>query len=180
MEVISIKGLANIITATRIIGAIMLMFTTPFSRPFWAVYLYCGVSDMVDGPIARAMHQQSDFGAKLDSIADTVFVFSALFTVLPAVVIPAWFWIDAIIVTLIRGGSYWIGYKKYRMFSALHTYANKATGGVLFCMPVLIDVLGTTAAGIILGVFATLSACEELLITAVSTNLDRNRKSFFI
>ncbi len=180
MEVISIKGLANIITATRIIGAIMLMFTTPFSRPFWVVYLYCGVSDMVDGPIARAVHQQSDFGAKLDSIADTVFVFSALLTVIPAVVLPTWFWVVAAIVMSIRVAAYGIGYKKYRMFSALHTYANKATGGVLFCMPVLIDVLGTTASGIILGVFATLSACEELLITAVSKNLDRNRKSLFM
>lgn len=177
---ISIKNLANLITATRIAGAIVLIFTAPFSRPFWAVYLYCGVSDMVDGPIARALRQQSDFGAKLDSIADTVFVFSTLLTVIPAVVIPTWFWVVATIVMSIRVAAYLIGYKKHRVFSALHTYANKATGGALFCMPVLIDVLGINPAGIILGVFATLSACEELLITVVSTNLDRNRKSFFI
>lgn len=177
---ILIKNLANLITATRIAGAIVLIFTAPFSRPFWAVYLYCGISDMVDGPIARSMRQQSNFGAKLDSIADTVFIFSALLTVIPAVVIPTWFWLCAIIVTSIRIISYLIGYKKYRVFSALHTYANKATGGALFCMPVLIDLLGITAAGIILGVFAMLSACEELLITAVSKDLDRNRKSLFI
>lgn len=177
---ISIKNLANIITATRIAGAVMLMLTVPFSRPFWAMYLYCGVSDMVDGLIARAMRQQSDFGAKLDSIADVIFVFSALLTVIPAVVIPIWFWACVIIVMLIRGISYLIGYKKYRVFSPLHTYANKATGALLFCMPVLIDALGITVSGIILGIFAMLSSCEELLITALSKNLDRNRRSLFI
>lgn len=177
---ISIKNLANMITATRIVCAVMLMFTTPFTWPFWALYIYCGLSDIADGFIARIMRQQSNFGAKLDSIADAVFVFSAILTVFPAIVVPTWFWICAAIVTSVRAAAYLIGYRKHRVFSALHTYANKATGGLLFCMPILIDALGMTVAGIILCVFATLSSCEELLITALSKDLNRNRKSLFV
>lgn len=174
------NNLANVITVTRIVCAVMLMFTTPFSLPFWAMYLYCGISDMLDGLVARILKQQSNLGAKLDSIADMVFVFSVIITVVPAVVIPVWLWICAIIITLIRVAAYLIGYKKYRMFSALHTYANKATGGLLFFAPVLIYGLGITAAGIMLCLLAALAACEELLITILSKELNRNRKSLFI
>lgn len=175
-----INGLANMITATRIACAVILMFTTPFSLPFWAMYIYCGVSDMADGLVARILQQQSSFGAKLDSIADMAFIFSAVMTVVPAVVVPAWLWICAIIITSIRVAAYLIGYKKYGAFSALHTWANKAAGGLLFCTPVLIHVMGITAAGIMLCVLAALSSCEELLITVLSKDLDRNRRSLFV
>lgn len=168
------------VTATRIVGAVILMFTTPFTLPFWALYLYCGMSDMLDGLLARTLKQQSDLGAKLDSIADMAFVFSVLITIISAVAIPVWLWICVMIITSIRITAYLIGYKKYRMFSALHTYANKATGGLLFCAPVLIYGLGITVAGIMLCLLAALSSCEELLITVLSKELNRNRKSLFI
>lgn len=143
------------------------------------MYIYCGVSDIIDGQIARIMNQQSNFGAKLDSIADTIFVFSAIITVAPAVVIPSWLWICVIIIMFVRVTAYLIGYKKYHTFSSLHTYANKATGLLLFCSPILIYVLGITASGIILCILAFLSSCEELLITILSKDLNRDRKSFF-
>lgn len=177
---IHINNLANIITATRIVGAGILMFTIPFSLPFWAIYLYCGMSDMLDGLLARILKQQSDLGAKLDSIADMAFAFSVLITLISAVAIPVWLWICISIITFIRMATYLIAYKKYRRFSALHTYSNKAAGGLLFCAPVLIYGLGITAAGIILCFLAALSSCEELLITVLSKELDRNRKSLFV
>lgn len=177
---IPIKNLANMITASRIVCAVILMFTTPFSVLFWALYIYCSINDMADGMIARITRQQSSFGAKLDSIADVVFVFSLIITVGSTVVIPTWCWICAIIVTFIRVTAYLIGYQKHHTFSALHTYANKATGGLLFCMPILIYIFGFSVAGVILCIFATLSSSEELLITVLSKDLNPNRKSLFV
>lgn len=177
---LSIRELANAITVTRIVCAGFLLFTIPFSLVFWVLYLYCGASDLADGLIARALKQQSDFGAKLDSIADTVFFFSAGIAVIPAFVIPAWIWISAVAIALVRAASYLIGYRKYHVFSALHTYANKATGVFLYVTPVLGMRLGVTATGIMLCGLAAFSAGEELLITGRSKDLDRNRKSIFI
>lgn len=174
------NNLANVITVTRIVCAVILMFTTPFALPFWVMYLYCGISDMLDGLVARMLKQQSNLGAKLDSIADMVFIFSVIITIFPAVVIPVWIWICAIIITSIRVTAYLIGYKKYRMFSALHTYANKATGGLLFFAPILIYGLGITVAGVTLCLLAVLSSCEELLITVRSKELNRNCKGLFV
>ena len=37
------------------------------------VYSVCGVSDVVDGTLARLTGSESSFGAKLDSIADILF-----------------------------------------------------------------------------------------------------------
>lgn len=176
---LSIKNLANIITITRLVCAVILLFTVPFSLLFWVLYLYCGVSDLADGLIARIMKQQSDLGAKLDSIADTAFFLAIVIAVISAIVIPSWIWSGVIIIALIRIMTYWIGYKKYHRFSALHTYANKITGGFLFGAPVLYWKLGITATGMVLCFLAILSACEELLITVRSKGLDRNCKSIF-
>ncbi|MGE4353846.1 MAG: CDP-alcohol phosphatidyltransferase family protein [Oscillospiraceae bacterium] len=177
---LSIKSLANIITITRFVGAVLLLFTNPFSLLFWVLYGYCGVSDLADGLAARTMKQQSDLGAKLDSMADMAFFFALIVVVAPAVVIPEWIWICVVVIALIRVTAYGIGYKKYHRFSALHTYANKATGVFLFGIPALYEILGTTATGIILCVLAAFSTGEELLITVLSKDLDRNRKSIFI
>ncbi|WP_273193296.1 CDP-alcohol phosphatidyltransferase family protein [Bifidobacterium tibiigranuli] len=143
------------------------------------MYLYCGMSDILDGLLARILKQESDLGAKLDSIADMAFVFSVLIAIVPAVAIPMWLWICVVIIASIRMAAYLIGYKKYHVFSACHTYANKATGGLLFCAPVFVYWLGITPAGIILCLFAALSSCEELLIAVLSKELNRNRKSLF-
>lgn len=49
----------------------MLMISSTFnSVTFWVCYLWCGISDMLDGLLARKFGQQSMTGAKLDSISD--------------------------------------------------------------------------------------------------------------
>lgn len=177
---LSIKNLANMITVTRLVCAAILLFSAPFSLLFWVLYAYGGASDLADGLVARAMKQQSDLGAKLDSVADIAFFLASIIAVVPSIVIPLWIWICMIVIALIRAAAYLIGYKKYHMFSSLHTYANKVTGGFLFGAPILYMLLGTTATGVILCLLAVLSACEELLITVLSKNLDRNCRSVFI
>ena len=93
------------------------------------------------------MEQQSDLGAKLDSAADAAFFLAMIIAVVPAIVIPLWIWVGVIVTALIRITAYWIGYKKFHTFSALHTYANKAVGGFLFGTPVLIYGVGRNCHG---------------------------------
>lgn len=166
-----IKNLANIITITRLICAVILLGSVPFSTLFWGLYVYCGVSDFLDGLVARTMMLQSDLGAKLDSISDATFFFAVLFVVISSIIVPSWVWICTIIIMLIRVLAYLMVYKKYRTFSDLHTLGNKITGGFLFGVPVLYEVFGVTATAIILILLATFSACEELLITVLSKKL---------
>ena len=47
------KFIPNFITLIRIIGTSLLIFTEPFSNIFFILYFLCGVSDTLDGYIAR-------------------------------------------------------------------------------------------------------------------------------
>jgi CDP-diacylglycerol--glycerol-3-phosphate 3-phosphatidyltransferase len=150
-----------------------------FSRMFWILYLYGGISDLIDGPIARRLKQQSNFGAKLDSIADLAFLMAIFFLIAPSLVIPIWLWICVGAIALTRVISYVIGYIKYHTFSSLHTYANKVTGAFLFGIPFLYMEFGIVVTGIILSILAFISSFEELIITVRATELNRDIKSIF-
>ena len=70
------KNLANYISISRIILAILLLFTEPLSIYFFTIFILCGISDVLDGYIARNHGENTSFGAKLDSFGDIVFFLS--------------------------------------------------------------------------------------------------------
>ena len=55
------KYIANLITALRIIVAIAMLFTIPLSVPFFWLYAVGGLSDMIDGTVARRCGSAGDF-----------------------------------------------------------------------------------------------------------------------
>ena len=120
----------------------LLVLSEPMSALFWVWYVCGGLSDLIDGPVARKLHQQSALGAKLDSIADIVFIACVCFAVLRSVVFPVWVIAGAIGIALVRFVSYGVGYRKYRTFATIHTWLNKATGFLLFIFPVLFALIG--------------------------------------
>ena len=64
------KHIANIVTSCRIIFSILMLFFPVFSPWFYVMYLLCGLTDMVDGTIARKTNTVSTFGARFDTAAD--------------------------------------------------------------------------------------------------------------
>jgi len=177
--VTGIKHLANGITASRFVFAALVLYTKPFSPLFWVWYLCGGISDLLDGPVARWLGQPSETGAKLDSAADFLFVLCVGIAVVRRTVFPVWVLICVGVIALVRLAAYGVGYFKYRTFSALHTLLNKAVGILLFTFPVLYRLFNISATfGIVCGV-AFVSAVEELILTIRSKELDCNRKSLF-
>jgi CDP-diacylglycerol--glycerol-3-phosphate 3-phosphatidyltransferase len=47
------KHIANIVSLSRVAGAIILFFCKDISALFLSVYVFCGFTDLIDGPIAR-------------------------------------------------------------------------------------------------------------------------------
>ena len=140
----------------------------------------CGLSDILDGFIARKMNISSKSGAILDSVADLIFIAVMLLIFVPILSFELWLliWITAIAV--IRLSSLIIGFIKYQAFAYLHTYANKITGVVLFCFPVLYHLTDLTITGMVLCSIASLSALEEFVITIKEKELNRNIFGLFI
>ena len=155
-------------------------FVAPFSCKFWACYFCGGLSDVLDGFVARKLKQQSTAGAKLDSIADLTFAIAIFIVIIKNIHISKLIWQFIILIILLRGASYSIVYYKYHTFAALHTYANKATGILIFVFPLLYILLDITITEIILCVIALISSLEELVIIIKSKELNLNCKSIFI
>ncbi|WP_182534325.1 CDP-alcohol phosphatidyltransferase family protein [Fontibacillus panacisegetis] len=170
------KNLPNGISLLRIFLSVLLLFLEPFSNTFWIVYFVCGFSDMIDGYLARKYNLQSQLGEKLDSIADTAFIVVMAVVLVPELSIPMGICIWIVMIAMIRVASLLVGYYKFYEYVSLHTYANKATGLLLFGAPFFIDKTNIYLLGGIICTIASLSAIEELVIQITSKEMSRNVK----
>ena len=127
-----VASIPNIISALRILGAICLLLFHPGSVAFWVVYVLCGISDMLDGYLARKLHAESRTGAVLDSVADICFVACCAIRLIPVMQIPTWLWIWAGIIVAIKIVNQVSALAVCKRFCFPHTKANKMTGLLLF------------------------------------------------
>ena len=155
------KQAANFITICRIFGSILLLFFPVFSSAFYILYLFCGFTDMVDGTIARKTNAESAFGARLDTVADFVFVIVSLIKFLPAMDIPKWLWGWMAVIVAIRVRNMMFGWIFSRKVIALHTILNKLTGSLLFLLPLSLHVIELKYSAVVVCAVATVSAVQE-------------------
>lgn len=155
------RTIPNAVTGTRILLGFLLLAFPVFSLNFYLCYLLGGLTDMIDGPLARKMKAESDFGARLDTIADTVFSAAAAFRVLPAVELPhtIWTWIG--IIALIKIINILSGLIMNHIYPAVHSLANKGVGFLLFIFPLTCQWIAPAKAAAFLCAFATFAAVQE-------------------
>lgn len=153
--------MANLVTGCRILCSIWMLFCPAFSLWFYVLYLLCGLTDMVDGTIARKTNTVSKFGAKFDSIADFIFVAAALVKLLPAMHIPNWLWIWILVIAIIKIINVVSGFVCEKRLVVEHTIMNKATGLFLFLFPLTLPFIELTYSAIVVCSIATLAAIQE-------------------
>lgn len=172
-EVFIKMNVANVITFLRIIGTLFLMLTVPFSKRFFVLYTFTGITDALDGFAARKFKCATEFGAKLDSAADLLFYSVMIFKIMPElyIILPHWIWYMVVLVVVIRVISYIVTAVKTHRFMSNHTYLNKLTGFCVFIIPYVVnlsdlDVVFCATSCVI----AIVAAVQEL---AYSLNLRR-------
>ena len=156
-----IKHIANIVTVSRILGSILLLAFPAFSTEFYIVYILCGFSDMIDGTIARKTNSTGELGAKIDTVADLVFVTVSLIKILPALSIPQWLWIWGAAIAIIKIGNIVWGYVFRKQFISLHTPINKLTGLLLFILPLSLSFTELKYSSAAVCSIATFAAIQE-------------------
>lgn len=156
------RYIANIITGGRVIGAILLLFFQPFSVGFYVIYLLCGVSDMIDGAVARKTNSISGFGAKLDTVADAIFMGTVCYKLLPTVHLPHQIWVWIIVIATIKLSSIVFGLLRRKTLVSIHSLLNKVTGVVLFLLPLTIQVIEQEYSFTIACLIATFATIQEL------------------
>ena len=154
-----VKYIANIVTGCRIFGSALLLFLPVLSVAFYSIYIICGLSDMIDGTIARKTNSTSEIGSKMDTIADLVFVIVSLIKILPIITIPKWLWGG--VIAIMRISNIIWGYVSKKQFISLHTIMNKVTGLLLFLLPLTISFVELKYSSIVVCCCATLSAVQE-------------------
>ncbi len=153
--------MANIITSIRILCSIALLFFPPLSPAFYALYLSAGITDMIDGPIARKTKTVSEFGSKLDTIADLIFVVVCLIKLIPVMNTPLWLYIWIGAVALIKVANVVIGLVRQKKFMAVHSVINKVTGALLFVLPLTFAFLKVKYSMSVVCAVATVAAVQE-------------------
>ena len=72
------KFIPNIITCLRILASLLILFVP--NKWFFPLYFFAGLTDMLDGWLARKMSWTSPFGTFLDSLADLLFFLASSFS----------------------------------------------------------------------------------------------------
>lgn len=152
---------ANRITYSRILLSAVLLFLPTVSIAFGIVYLLCGFSDMADGLVARKTHTESEKGARLDSIADLVFVAVCAVKLLPLIRLDAWLWIWIGLIALIKLTNLAAGYIRKGRPEMPHTWANKLTGLLLFILPAAMQLVNITYPATFICAVASFAAVQE-------------------
>ena len=153
--------MANTKTFFRIAAGIVLLFYPMFSPAFYVFYIVAGVSDMLDGFVARKTNTASRFGARLDTIADFVLVVVCLIKLLPILRIPAWLYIWIGIIALIKVINIISGFAVQKKLVAVHSVMNKATGALLFLLPLTIPAVPLKYSAVVVCAAATFAAIQE-------------------
>ena len=165
--------MANAITGIRIVISALLLFCPIFSPAFFMLYIAAGASDMIDGAVARKTGTVSEFGSRLDTFADIVFVAVCLIKVLPVLDVPVWLYIWIAIIAFIKVASIAVGFIRQREFISVHSMLNKMTGGLLFVLPLTLSFINLNYSGTIVCAVATFAAIQEghLIRTGAEENV---------
>lgn len=129
------KQLANIITASRIIAAIVLFFFSSITGVFLALYFYCGFSDLIDGPIARKTGSVSVIGAMLDTVGDVLTYLALAKIMIMQQLVPIWVIAWMLVTAVGFAASGFIALKRHGKFSLVHSLFGKILGGSVFVLP---------------------------------------------
>ena len=175
------KNLPNLITISRIAAALLLIPLRAFSAVFFVVYTYCGISDVLDGALARGLDSASENGARLDSAADIAFYAIMVFKIFPIVrsELTPLIWCIIGAAVLLRVICYITAAVKYRRFAALHTYMNKLTGFLVFSVPYIFLLPFFKWVCLPISIVAVIAAAEELIIHICSNDCSSDVKSIY-
>ena len=153
--------MANHITVIRIFCSVALLFCAALSPWFYVLYITAGVSDMADGWVARKTNTVSEFGSKLDTVADILFVVVCLVKLLPVLHLPVWIYVWVAVIACIKVFNIIYGYAVRKQFLADHSILNKVTGALLFVLPLTLSVINVKYSAAVVCAVATVAGIQE-------------------
>ncbi len=162
----------NVLSGLRLVGCFGLIGLALAERPMGVLVLFVilEMTDWFDGRLAIALHQKTEFGAKLDSTADAALAGSTLFAGLWL----HWAALQSEVPFMAAAiGTYAVsslyGLWKFRQIPTYHTYGAKKSWGLITIGVVCIFGGWETWPFRVALIVVTLTNVEAILITRVLT-----------
>ena len=173
------KSIPNILSVSRMALSVLLLFLPVPSVWFYVVYAVCGVTDILDGFLARKLRCVTRAGSMLDSVADAVLFICLLTRFLMEIEWKLWVAICVAAIAVLRVASVAVGFIRFKKFMVIHTFANKLAGSVVFLSPIIYGIFKSDAAVIIATVIAVLASVEEIMLMLAAEEPDIDKKGWF-
>jgi len=155
--------LANIITLCRMVGSITLCSFKGLTPGFIGVYTFCGITDALDGFVARKLHTESKLGSKLDSISDLLFYTVMMLKIWPILkrILPDFVFVIIFTILGVRVACYAFVFARDKKLASEHFLLNKVTGLLLFILPYLLKWDGFLYYALVVCLIALIAATYE-------------------
>ncbi len=161
----------NLITVFRFILVPIVIVMILREEWGWALALFAlaGISDGLDGYIARRLDMRSDLGAAIDPLADKVLLVSIYITLAIIEVIPAWLAIIVVSRDVMIVMAFMVSWMLARPMAVKPLFLSKVNTALQIAFAVL--VLGGLAFALNLGNLPDLFAILIVLLTIVTAGL---------
>jgi CDP-diacylglycerol--glycerol-3-phosphate 3-phosphatidyltransferase len=165
-----LRHVPNALSIARILAspALVVLAGSGQPGPFTWVLILALLSDIADGLIARVFSLQSRIGALLDSVADTLLLFAALYGI--------WVFHPDVVAEHVLAGALVVGawltenvaaLLRYGRLSSFHTYLSKVAGYALGIFVGVFFLFGFQPWLFYLAVgVSVIGNCEELVLLA--------------
>ena len=140
---------------------VALLFCPAFSPAFYVLYIAGGISDMIDGAVARRTGTASEFGSRLDTAADIVFVVACLIKLLPELDVPVWLSVWIAVITCIKAVDIAVEFISRKRLLSVHSTINRVTGALLFVFPLTLASIDLRYSASVVCAVATVAAILE-------------------
>lgn len=182
MEYRAYVNVPNALSVTRLLGVPFLFLLVEMDNKtyFLSWYIFLGITDWLDGKLARAWKQATDFGSMLDSVADLAYYISTayfLIVLFPEYVIPS---LPHLYVFFsILGLSFLISWWRAGKIIMLHSHINRLNGVLVFFAMILSFFFDTTMLVRIIIYSYYIAFAESILIFLIYGNVSPDTRSIF-
>ncbi len=175
------KLLPNQITGLRIILIVLMWILAFFNLPVLIGFalILAGLTDFLDGFLARRLDLATEFGSKFDSVADNQLFISIFIWVLffyPEIFIQNYKFI--LFAVILNGLSLLIGWWKFNRFANLHLYSSKMAALTGYVFLIQLFLIGYHPIPLIICLLVyILSSTEALLLQLMLPSVDEHMGS---
>ena len=140
-----------------------------FTTLFLVIYVLCGFTDLIDGPIARKTNSSSTLGATLDTVGDVGTYLALTKILIKNKLVPDYILVWIISAGVLFGACALVSKKRFNKTYLPHTYLGKIFGGTVFVLPIAMQVVDGAIWMAVICTIATIHVLE-LFIVQIKSN----------